>query len=141
MDVLRSLGNVRTVCISIQIFSYIIFLLQNTCKNVRKTFFSHDSHLTNSFSTEIVFVVFCPLGVVSEKKPRYLLSLSKKGGRVITHDQIRKQIKMWSRGVGQRALINLIMLEFSKQILNSMRNIYIFTLFLQKFQVINVIQQ
>ena len=74
------------------------------------------------------------LGVVSEKKTRYLLSLSKKGGRVISHDQIRKQIKMWSRGVGERALINLIMLEFSKQILNSMRNIYIFTLFLQKLK-------
>ena len=57
------------------------------------------------------------------KKTRYLLSLTKKGGRVMTHDQIGKQIKMWSSGVGERAFITLIMLEFSYQILNSMRNI------------------
>ena len=57
-------------------------------------------------------MAFYALGVVPEKKTAHLLSLVKKGGRVITHDQIRKHIKMWSMGVGERAFINLILLEF-----------------------------
>ena len=47
---------------------------------------------------------------MTEKKPRHLLSLAKKGGWVKTHDQIRKQKKMWSKGVGERVFTSMKML-------------------------------
>ena len=43
--------------------------------------------------------------------------------------KIQKKIKMWSMGVGERASIIMKILQFSLKILNSFRNINIFTLY------------
>ena len=78
---------------------------------------------------------------MTEKKTRHLRSLAKKGGWVKTHDQIGKQKKMWSNGVGERAFTSMKMEQFYAKILNSFRNIYIFTLYFQILLVIEVFQQ
>ena len=78
---------------------------------------------------------------MTEKKTRHLRSLAKKGGWVKTHDQIRKQKKMWSNGVGERAFTSMKMKEFYVKIISSFRNICIFILYFQKLLVIEVFQQ
>ena len=54
---------------------------------------------------------------------------------------LRKQKKMWSNGVGERAFTSMKMEQFYAKILNSFRNIYIFTLYFQILLVIEVFQQ